>query len=218
MIKVLIALLIICMVFSISCNDDNVITDLEFEDFIYPLEDGAWWTHMLQNPLPAKSRYDSTYIAFLVNGNYEHPAAGTSKKLEYYHFDEQQDDWILSQTIYVKAQLDSVFLYLDDSATHNLMLLTSAEVGDEWQVNPDVTGRIVSRGNYYALNRYFENCFKILYSDSLSSGLIMFPSRIGGFGIRISTTALSLISNINDLMDYEETILYKLGSYPPYFY
>ena len=215
--QILIIMIIGSLTFSISCTFENVHKDLEFEDFVYPLTDGAWWTHILQNPQTAKNLYDDTYIAFLLFGNYEHPTAGTLKKLEYYHYDEQQEDWFVSQTMYMATRFDSVFLYLDDSDSCNLMLRTSADVGDEWQVNPSVTARVVSRGNYYALNRHFNNCFKIQYSDSLSSGLIWFPSNIGGFGMRISTTALSLITNITDILDYEETILYKYGTHPPNF-
>ncbi len=39
--KAIIAMIIGSLYFSISCNIENVHTDLEFKDFVYPLEDGA---------------------------------------------------------------------------------------------------------------------------------------------------------------------------------
>jgi hypothetical protein len=213
--KLIEGLFLVSLVLSLNCTIETVHKNPEFEDFIYPVIDGSWWIHTLSNPETAKTLYDDTNIKFILHGTYEHPTSGTVTNLEYYRFDPVQQDWLLKQTLYVKVRSDSVCLYFNDSESYNLLLRISAEVGDEWPVNPHVTARAAGRVNMFAGPVYFENCLKIQYSDSLSSGILWIPSNVGGLGVRMSTIALRLAADITDVIDYEEAVLYKMGSDEP---
>jgi hypothetical protein len=202
-----------CLPLLLTCTIKTVHNNEDYDPFTYPVEDGTWWIHQLYNLDTQKTTYDESYIRFIYNGTYEHPYAGTLQRLEYQNFSTPQQNWILTQTLFVQATGDSVILYFDDTENFHYMLPIPVEVGDGWQVNADITAKLVGRGDLFVNHKFYVNCLKIEYSDSLNSGFFWLPTNVGGLGVRMSTTTLDLLCGIQNVLDYDEAMLHQSG--PP---
>ncbi len=157
----------------VSCGDDKEPTAPTTPTFTYPHANGSEWIYSYEG---------SDLIKYVISGEYQHPAAGSTQQLISYVF--VTDGWQRYGTQYLKVTENDMRLYLDDTSSDYYMFLKfPLKVGNQWDAGMDFSANVSLKETTSVPAGSFD-CFKVDYTSSGTSMTFWWPSKVGGMGAK----------------------------------